>query len=288
MEYQAFLMVTEAIIELSLFIFILFHSMNLTKVILVAAILLISSLLNNVINFHFFSKFYKRIRLELDFIFWKKKLLAGLPFMMIYILGLINFKVDIIIITRMLGDRAAGLINSDFKLLEQFFIIPSILSFVLLPVFSRLSVSLVKIQKLLKTFLPLMLIAGILAVIFCHIFGRMAINIVYGAEFSEAFSYLGMASWLLLPFFIKPILEKLLFGLGKEVFLCILYFFSALLNTVLAIVLTARFGINGVSIATLICEFLLVVICAYSYKRTYRNSLKYNGNFVLANGPVNQ
>jgi len=288
MEYQAFLMVIEAFIELGLFIFVLFHSMSLTKVILVAVILLISSSLNNVINFHFFLKFYKKIRLEWDFAFWKKKLLAGFPFMLIYILGLINLKVDIIIVSRMLGDRAAGLINSDFKLLEQFFIVPSILSFVLLPVFSRLSVSLVKIQKLLRTFLPLMIIAGILAVVFCHIFGRTAINIVYGAEFSEAFSYFGIASWLLLPFFVKPIFEKLLFGLGREMSLCVLYFFGAVLNAVLAIILTARFGINGVLIATLTCEVLLVIICTYSYKRIYKNSLKYDGDSILVNGSLSQ
>lgn len=277
MQYQALLIIIEGVIKLGLVIPIVFFSPEFMKTIFISSVLFGSSLLNAFINFFAFLKSNLKIRLAFDYLFWRKKIKSGLPFMLIYILSLINFRVDTIIIYRVLGDRAVGLFSSNFRLIEQFFIIPTILSFVLFPVFSRLSESLIKMRKLLKIFIIVLFFSAMLAILVCYTFGQAAINIIYGKDFSDSYCYFKVLSWVMLPFFVKSILEKILFSFGKELLLCFFYFLGILLNVGLGFILIKSMGINGVSLATIISEVLMVVVCIVIYSESYRYSSREGG-----------
>ncbi len=213
--------------------------------------------------------YYQGLSFSFDRHFCGYLLSNSFPFALGYILGLINFRIDVIMLTLLMGEKAAGWFSADYKLLEQFLLIPITLSMVLLPSFSKLSISPQSMHRaFMKTILPLLLFGQLIMVI-CYFFGERITQAIYGREFKPAAQYLFILSAILTPFFIKPVLEKVFYALKKQFVVCFIYSIGVLGNIGLNFFFIPRWGINGASFATLICEILVVGVGFFVYLRTY-------------------
>lgn len=263
MEYEAVLMVIEALLKLAIVLFVIKLGVNLSGAILMSLVLLSVSFINSIINFVVFTSNHRKIIFTFNKTFWFYLMRSAFPFALIYILSFLNFRIDVIMLSLMKGDISAGWYNACYKLLEQFLIVPLLLSYVYLPLFSRLSERVDNIHLIFKkTILPLFLV-GLSIVILCYFFGATLIRIIYGKAFKDAADYVYPLSLVLIPFFIKPIIEKVLYVAGQQVIVFFIYFFGIVSNVILNFLLIPRWGINGASFATLFSELSIVLACLF-------------------------
>jgi O-antigen/teichoic acid export membrane protein len=266
MEYEGILLVVEGVLKLGIIFSTIRLGINFPGAILMSFALFVVSIINFTVNLIAFNLNYKSFTLSIDKKIWSYLLKSSFPFALVYILSLFNFRIDIIMLSLMKGDVAAGWYNANYKLLEQFLLVPITSSYVYLPLFSRLSDSVDKLHKIVnKTILPLCLL-GIAMIILCYFFGADAIRIVYGKAFADASRYIFVLSMALLPFFIKPILEKLLYAARKQFIVCIIYLAGVVSNIFLNLFMIPRWGINGASFATILTEVLVILGCVITYR----------------------
>jgi O-antigen/teichoic acid export membrane protein len=268
MGYEAILMCIEALLKMGMVFLAIGSKISLHGAILIAVALLIVSTLNFLINFVVFMFNYKEYSFAFASDLWRYLLRNSFPFALAYILALLNFRTDIIMLSVMKGDVAAGWYSADYKLLEQFFVIPITFSYVLLPIFSKLSKSSDIPQKVFNRATTILFTFGFVCVGLCYLFGDRAIELIYGKGFENAQNYFFILSLVLPFFFIKPVMEKFLYGLEKQLIVCVLYLFGAVCNIILNLIMIPQLGINGASIATIISEALMLGGLLY-FSRTY-------------------
>ncbi|MBN1912897.1 MAG: polysaccharide biosynthesis C-terminal domain-containing protein, partial [Candidatus Omnitrophica bacterium] len=259
MEYEGILMAAEAFLRLAVLMIMINSGIKLIGVIIVSLAVLSASILNFTINLFVFLRKNRFSIFQADFMFCKYLLKSSFPFVSICILSLLNFRINIMIISYLKGDFSVGLYNANYKLLEQFLLIPIMFSAAVLPTFSRLSDSLPVLMDFLRRSVIFLFSAAIILVALCYFSGVQVVNTVYGSSFRNAGIYLYMISWVLVPFFLKSVMEKLLLCLRKQNAILIIYSAGAVLNTLLNLFLVSRFGINGASLGIAISESLVVI-----------------------------
>ncbi|MFH1508141.1 MAG: flippase [Candidatus Omnitrophota bacterium] len=273
MEYEGILLLIEGVLKLAVIVIAIRFGLNIPGVILISLAMLAVSLINFTVNLVIFTRKNPNLAFSFDLWFWLSILKSAAPFMSISILTFLNFRINIIALSLIKGDYSAGLYNANYRLLEQILLLPIAFSAASLPAFSRLSASLGSLNSFLRKVFFLALFVSISLIISCYLFGAQIINLIYGESFQDAGIYLGMLSWVLLPFFVKAVIEKLLFGLRKQGALLFIYLSGSGLNILLNIILIPSIGINGASFGTFICELLIVLTCILLFRKSLTGSI---------------
>lgn len=267
MEYEGALMVLEAVLKMAVVLFAVYAGMPVSGVLLVAGALLLVSLINVVLNLWAFVINLKGVAFGFDKGLCRYLLRSSLPFALVYILSLLNFRVDIIMLSLMKGDTPAGWYNVVFKLIEQGILIPITLGAVYLPVFSRSAGSFKSLDSMAKKTIAISASAGILVTGLFLIVGAPAVKVIYGDKFIEACGYIRILSLVLLPFFIKPIVEKLLYAMKEQNKVFAIYSAGILMNIALNMIMIPKWGVNGASIATFLSEAAIVAASILLYMK---------------------
>ncbi|RJP28988.1 MAG: flippase [Candidatus Omnitrophota bacterium] len=268
MEIEAALMVLESAMKLiSLILFIKLGDFS-TGIIIISFALLLVSLLNFSINSFICFVTNKRLKFSFDRGLCLYLIRSAFPFALIYIFSFLAFRIDIIMLSYLKGDVSSGLFNANGKIIEQFMLISVTLAAVYLPLFSRLTGAKEGIKNiLLKTVYILSALALGLILTF-YFFGSNILNIIYGPDFKDASQYMFILSLVLLPYMLKPIVEKALFAVGRQDFVLIVYFIAVLANILLNFHFIPLFGIKGAIFSTLISESAATLVC---FIASYRN-----------------
>ncbi|MDD5513437.1 MAG: flippase [Candidatus Omnitrophica bacterium] len=275
MHYEAVLMVVEAIIKISAVLLLINLRPFGGRVTVVAAALLGASLINFALNLAVFLFNCRSLELSADWRFWMKLLKTAYPFTLIALLGLLNFRVDILFLSIKRGDFETGLFSADFRLVEQLLLIPITFSAAVLPVFSRLSRSQEEFKRTVKKIFYPYIITGISLTIMLYLFARQIIAAIYGGQYIYATQSLNLLALVLVPFFIKILLEKILLSLGRQGIVCLIYLGGSVMNIALNSILTQRFGVSGAAFSTFASEACVVIFCLFISRRAMGVSLFY-------------
>jgi len=259
MEKEAVLMIGEVFLKLAILLFIINYIKGSSGVLLVSVAFLCVSILNLSISFLVFVLHNRVPRFRLDNKTWFYLFKNGLPIAGVCVLCLINFRINVIMLSTMKSDIVAGFYNADLKLIEQVLIIPMTFSFVVLPFFSRLLGSLNIIRALLAKIFICLFCMGILSVICFYLFGQRIVNVIYGNGFEDAANHIALFSWVLVPFFLKPVIEKVFYIIGKQVLLLGVYLVACALNIALNNIMIPKFGMKGAIITTFSVESVMIV-----------------------------
>jgi O-antigen/teichoic acid export membrane protein len=258
MKKEAMLLIVEAFLKLAVLFFIINYIKGGSGVLLVSIGFLCVSILNLFISFFTFVLHNRMPCFRLNKGMWVYLFKNGLPIAGVYVLCFINFRINIIMLSTMKSDIVAGFYNADFKLMEQVLMIPMTFSFVVLPFFSRLSGSVDIIRKLLIRIFFWLFCMGTLSVACFYIFGQKLVNIIYGNGFEGAVKHIALFSWILIPFFVKPVLEKVFYSIGKQALLLGIYFIATIANILFNSVMIPKFGMKGAIITTFSIESVIV------------------------------
>lgn len=282
-EKEAVLIAIEAVLKLGAVYLMIKSRLDVQSAVLISYAFLAASLLNLLINASVFRTVCGSFRLSFNKGLSARLLKNSFPFTLVYILSLINFRIDILMLSFKLGDTAAGWFSANYKLLEQLFLIPITLSYVYLPVFSRIAHSGDALHNMASKTVKALFILGIAAPPLFYFLGRPIISAVYGARFAEAARYLPALSFSLLPFFLKPVIEKVFYAMNKQFIILFIYLSGAALNVFLNCIAIPRWGINGSSLSTFLAECAVVIALLVMYLR-YRKAAAINYDTALENG----
>jgi len=197
-----------------------------------------------------------------DFSFWKKAFFNSLPYGLLAFLGLVYFKIDIVLLTILKNETETGFYGASYKFLEGLHFIPLTVGTALFPVMARLHTEdLTELRRLYFLSLRYLLVIAIILVLILFFGAPILINILYTPSFSPSIPALQILSFTLIFMFLHVPGAHLI--LATEKFLkpaLALSIFTVFFNIILNLILIPPLGLIGASIVTVISEALSFVL----------------------------
>ncbi|MGB9980638.1 flippase [Methanobacterium sp.] len=203
-------------------------------------------------------------KIEIDFYFWKWALLESIPISIAILFSIIIFRIDTVILALIKGNIAVGYYNASYKLIEALMVVPIVFSTAIYPVFSKLyvysndslSFSYHKSFKYL-VILGLPIAAGSVAL------SDQIILLIYGTEFIESSNALKILIWAIPIIYLTYIFRILLISINEQKLLLIILSICIIFNITTNIMLIPYFSYLGSSFATVLTEFLSLILSIY-------------------------
>jgi O-antigen/teichoic acid export membrane protein len=207
---------------------------------------------------------------------WKPKftrmiLLKSAPFAMLTLLMGIYYRIDAVMIERMLpnGDSEAGIYAASFRLLDSVNQFGYLFSTLLLPMFASMIRRNESMQKLVKFSSELMFVVAIITAVDCYFFRNEIMILLY----NNSTSYWSLIfGWLMINF--VPMSSIYIFGtlLTANGSLKVLNFIALggmVINVSLNFYLIPHYGALGATIATLITQIFAALAHIYATHRKF-------------------
>lgn len=257
-KYNAISNILEKALWAFALIFILRFDLGITS-------LALSTLITAVIGTAYLYFIYRRnfgsIKLLYDRIFWKKLFIQAWPFALTGIFLMINWKVDLIMLSFYQTDAVVGWYSAPYRLLELLMIAPSILMTAIYPVLSRLAKhNKKKMLETLRSVLRFLLIIMIPITIGVLFLGDKIITLIYGGQFINSVIAFKILIFATLFAFVNYPLLFMLNAMGEQKRGTINAGISSLVNISLNFLLIPALSYVGASITTVISEALFLTL----------------------------
>jgi len=191
-----------------------------------------------------------------DFSFWKKALISSLPYGLLAFLGLLYFKIDVVLLTFIKGEAQTGFYGASYKFLEGLHFIPLTVGTALFPVMARLHQgNLIELKKLYFSSLKFLLLVAVFLVLILFFGAPILIKILYGPAFDSSILALKILSFTLPFMFLHVPGAHLLMSTEKFLkSIIVLSLFTVLFNIIFNLILIPPFGLVGASLVTVFSE----------------------------------
>ena len=198
---------------------------------------------------------------SIDFMFVKNMLSEGFPFLFTGLVSILFFRMDTIIISKLLSSEAVGYYNASANLVARLAVIPDAVVSALFPVFIRKFTENdnLYITRIFKQQFTLISVTGLFACIPFYFSAQIIITTIYGTAFTESICVMEILA-LSIPFaFISRLLIALLQAIHAERTVMILTCLSLATNFILDLLLIPSMQICGAACATVLSQFFLCV-----------------------------
>jgi len=260
MEYNIMAKLVFKVLSAGLILLIIFSKGTLMQVMVA---LVFSEMVKTLLNYSFSRKFVKP-RFEFDFGLWKYLFKEALPLALTSVIWIIYFRIDVIMLSMMMGDTEVGLYSAAYKLSDPLLLIPSALMTSLFPIMSASFKS--SEERLIKTYrlsIKYILIIMLPVAIGTTIIADKVILLIYGSEFSGSATALQILIWALIFISTSSVLANLLVSMNKQRLYTISTGICAITNVTLNFFLIPILSYNGAAIATVATNIVLFVASFY-------------------------
>ncbi len=217
---------------------------------------------------------------------FKSILYESFPFGVFFVLSVIYFRSDILMLSKMQGSVAVGLYDGAYKFIEAAMFVPVSIVNVLLPVMSRSIVKNKDSYAGLYLHSTRILAMSILpVVIFVSFFAKDIILIVYGKDYLASAPALSLLIWSLFIIFLNAPVGNVIATSNKMHDFLPYAVANTLLNIVLNLFLIPRYSFLGASLTTVFTEctgFALQLWFAHHVLGNAYDVLKILGKLLLA------
>lgn len=192
----------------------------------------------------------------------KETLKESAPYALLTFLMLVYFKIDAVMIERMLddGDIQAGIYAQGYKLLEAAVMFAFLFSSLLLPMFSHLLGRKESVSSLVHLSSRLMLIPVSVLAIIVVTYSADLMKLMYQSQFEYSAQVLPYLILTLIPLGSSYIFGTLITAQGNLRFLNKVAVLAIAVNVAINWVLIPRIGIEGAAIATLITQAFVAIV----------------------------
>ncbi|MBQ9026483.1 MAG: flippase [Methanobrevibacter sp.] len=243
---------------------------------------ILANTLTFIYEYHVLNKHVIKPKFELDWEFCKKITLLSLPFAVTGILYTIYYSIDLVMLTKLVGDYANGIYNATYKLIAVLNLFYSVYTAVIFPVMSKFfkndkKLLIISYEKSIK-YLMLMIIPLAIGTTF---YSLDIIQLIYGHEYDAASSVLSILIWTVCLLFISGASNTLLNASHKELTVTKIYAIAALFNIVLNFFMIPYLSYNGAAITTVLSDVLIVILQTYViYKLGHRPNKKLYSDLI--------
>ena len=225
---------------------------------------ILANLITFIYIYHSLNKHIVKPKFELDWEFCKKITLLSLPFAITGILYTIYYSIDLVMLTKLVGDYANGIYNATYKLIAVLNLFYSVYTAVIFPVMSKFfkndkRLLVISYEKSIKYLMLLMIPLAIGTMIY----SLDIIQLIYGNQYDDAASVLSILIWTVCLLFISGASNILLNASHKEVTVTKIYAIAAVFNIVLNFFMIPHFSYNGAAVTTVLSDMLIVALQTY-------------------------
>ena len=241
-----------------------------------AGLLFLSSLI-------FLRSEFRSPRLKIDFGLWRKLITGGLPFALTYFLVMVYFKIDSVMLSKMVGDEAVGAYNAACNMVFAFMIISYAIVGSLFPAIAfNYTEDREYSQKILSAGLKYSLILSLPFAFGGTFLAEKVIFFIYGPAYSASVLALRIVIWVLPVLFVTNLLGNCLGAIYRQKEVLYVALANALLNVILNLILIPRYSLYGSATATLATELLGMGILLRLISRNFELQLGKTWMLVLA------
>lgn len=193
---------------------------------------------------------------------------AAWPFAASSVLGIFMLNADILILGWFRNATEVGYYSAGNRIVQLFYLLPSILTVSALPALARFAVSdTKKMRILLEQILSFLFLIAIPLGIGGALLGKEIIVLIFGTEYAPASLSFRVLMLTLIIDFCALTLSNAIFSFDQQQKLIINTALGASINVLGDIILIPRFGMNGSAFATLAAQ---LVSMTYLWHATYR------------------
>lgn len=291
LEIMEFVFTTRIIHYLGLFVSAIFVTQNRLGL----DILLVAYIVTNMFMFIITLLMFKKRKIELsfsfDFVFWKKIMKETLPLLGITVATSIYLNNDTILIGRYFGPQSTGLYQSAYKILFAFLSV-NIVNTALFPRISALiqQKSYQTLSRLIRFILSISLIILIPLAMIITVFSKQIMNVIYGPAYISAGTALIFLIWAGVVNYFRTFTGNFLIASGRQRIFFYAFFAGTILNLVLNLFLTPKFGYIFCSFSLLISELLITMVSIFILRITNKQTLvkikKIRKKFYIDSKPI--
>lgn len=225
---------------------------------------ILANLLTFIYEYYVLNKYVVKPKFELDLEFCKRITILSLPFAITGILYTVYYSIDLVMLTKLVGDYATGLYNATYKLIAVLNLFYSVYTAVIFPVMSKFykndkKLLVISFEKSVKYLMLLMIPLAVGTVLY----SLDIIQLIYGNQYDEASSVLSILIWTVCLLFISGAANTLLNASHKETTVTKIYAIAAVFNIALNFVMIPFFSYNGAAVTTVLSDVLIVALQVY-------------------------
>jgi O-antigen/teichoic acid export membrane protein len=203
----------------------------------------------------------KKLTLNVDFKKSTEVLKSSLPYALLLLLMLVYYKVDAIMIERLLDDgkRQAGIYAQGFKLLEACLMFAYLFSTLLLPMFSKMIKNKEALAPLVRLASQLLIVPVTIGAIGAAMYRKDIMALLFEQGAQESALVFAPLILTLIPMSVSYIYGTLITAKGDMRTLNIIAFVGLLINVIGNLILIPQKGIFGAGMMTLITQTCVCV-----------------------------
>ena len=225
---------------------------------------IIANLITFIYSYYVLNKHITKPKFKFDWDFCKKITLYSLPFAISGMLYIIYYSIDMVMISKLVGDYANGIYNATYKLIAVLNLFYSVYTAVIFPVMSKFykndkKLLVTSFEKSVK-YLMLVMIPLAIGTMF---YSLNIIQLIYGNQYDAAASVLSILIWTVCLLFFSGAANTLLNASHKETTVTKIYAIAAVFNIALNFVMIPYFSYNGAAITTVLSDVLIVALQTY-------------------------
>jgi O-antigen/teichoic acid export membrane protein len=259
-----------------------FHSIT------IALIMAGGALLDLIICMHFAHRFLPKLP-RFNWHDSVNLLKKSLPYFLWSIFAVIYYRIDAVMLSLMTADKVVGWYGGAYRFFDVFMFFPSILTTVIFPIFSRLSISKVnQLASVLHKGFKYLLLFGVLIGIMVFFFSKQIVVIFLGLEgYTPSIIILKVFAFGVPLVYIDFILGNAIIAADKQRQWAFVGFIAIFINILLNYFLIhyTQFSLGnggiGAAIATLITELYIMISSFILIPASYSNGIKINLIFKI-------
>lgn len=192
------------------------------------------------------------------------------PLALVSVLGIIHYRIDVLILSQMRSMSTVGLYGVATKVLDVSIAVAALFMGLVFPVLSRrVAGDRALLQRAFGKTVDILLIAGLGAAVFLAILAPLAVRILTHRDFQGAVAPVSIIAWAIPITFLATAFTQMVVAANKQLSAVPLAIAAILLNVVLNLILIPRMGASGPALATDISESLNTVGMAVIMFRHY-------------------
>ena len=205
----------------------------------------------------------RRFKLVLDNLFFKSipiLLKKVWPLAVVFILSAIYFRIDMMMLEVMKGEKAVGIYSASYKLIEFLSIIPGTVTIAALPgLTADYSANIEGFRASFFKTLTVLGIGGAAIGLFLYLFSKQVVLLLYGPLFSDSVFSLNILSGVIFFLFVNGYLAYVTIATNNDKAVALIIVISTILNVLLNFYLIPRYSHVGAALSTLISEVFMLL-----------------------------
>lgn len=203
------------------------------------------------------------------------------PYFLTGVIHIINFKVDILMLSNFTNEKTVGYYAAANDLVVSLLVLPNLFATAFFPNMSKKygEGALEKLKKESEFSLRFLTVIGILSGLFFFIFSNFIIQTVYGSEFKASAYLLKILSFIITLTFAKVILSWLLTAMENIKLSMTEYLICLISNIILNAVLIPKYGATGSALATL-TSYIVGYIFLFVVLKIKLSGNSYHFNYI--------